>query len=253
MKKRKGKINIGTSGIVMPGPKQTFPPEFHGKSRLNYYSSLFNSIEINSSFYKIPMPATFEKWAADVPGDFTFTIKLWREITHIKELKFNPDHMDVFLKAAVGLQQKKGCLLVQFPGKINLERYSEVEQILALLYESEYLDNWRIAVEFRNPAWYVSETHELLNEYGASLVLHDIPKARNMEVHKNAPFVYLRLHGPKGDYRGSYSTEQLHEKFGLIQAWQRAGKDVYVYFNNTAGAAFDNALQLKSMFRKQDP
>src|ERR1043165_6254219 len=100
MKACKGIFRIGTSNIVVPGNKQSYPPEFREKSRLNYYSSFFNSLEVNSSFYKVPMPATFEKWSEDVPGDFEFSVKLWKEITHVTELNSELDHIRKFLAAA---------------------------------------------------------------------------------------------------------------------------------------------------------
>src|SRR5665213_2948074 len=83
-------IYTGTSGLVLPLPnRRSFPPEFHDKSRLEIYASLFNSVEINSSFYKVPMASTVQKWAALVPENFKFTFKLWRDITHNKELTFD--------------------------------------------------------------------------------------------------------------------------------------------------------------------
>src|ERR1044072_276638 len=91
-RKREGIYRSGTSGLVLPVPnKKAFPPEFKDKSRLTYYGSLFNSIEINSSFYKIPQAATVKKWADSVPDNFAFTFKLWREITHIKGLAYQPE------------------------------------------------------------------------------------------------------------------------------------------------------------------
>src|SRR5436189_2941165 len=125
----KGIFRTGTSNIVVPGNKQSYPAVFQGKSRLNYYSSFFNSLEVNSSFYKVPKPATFEKWSHDVPEDFKFTVKLWKEITHVKELKTNLASIEMFLNAADRLGNKKACLLVQFPGKITVEYYNQVENI----------------------------------------------------------------------------------------------------------------------------
>ena len=246
-KQTRGILRIGTSGIAIPGTKLTFPFEFQSKSRLHYYSSIFNTIEINSSFYKVPMHATFEKWRQDVPEDFQFTIKLWREITHVKELKFNPGNIDMFLKAADHTGNKKGCMLVQFPGKISLEYYNELEAILQRLTECNNEIKWRYAIEFRSPTWYVSETFELLDEYGASMVLHDKAKAKNTVPNKGASFIYTRFHGPDGDYRGSYSDKHLHEQSEKIGEWLRSGKDVYAYFNNTMGDAFENAVNLKEM------
>ncbi|MEJ7588334.1 MAG: DUF72 domain-containing protein, partial [Ferruginibacter sp.] len=187
-KKGCGILRIGTSNIVVPGTKQTFPPAYQCKSRLNFYSSMFNTLEVNSSFYKVPMCSTFEKWSLDVPDNFQFTIKLWRDITHVKELNADLNNVGSFLKAATGLGRKKGCLLIQFPGKITLEYYNAVEQILMKLAEHDQENEWRKAIEFRNPSWYARETHELLDEYNASLVQHDIPKSRNNDVNKNARF-----------------------------------------------------------------
>jgi uncharacterized protein YecE (DUF72 family) len=246
-KRKKGKLRIGTSNIVVPGNKQSFPTEYQQRSRLRYYASLFNTLEVNSTFYKVPMPATFEKWSMDVPDDFQFTIKLWKEVTHVKELKFDPDNIDHFLNAAARTGKKKGCLLIQFPGKINLDYYNLVEEILQRVDDHDEQDKWRIAVEFRNASWYVNETKELLDEYGASLVLHDIPKGKNFDINKKASFVYIRYHGPTGNYRGSYSDEYLKEQNLAIQRWLKEGKDVYAYFNNTMGIAFDNARTLMAM------
>lgn len=243
----KGKLNIGTSNIVVPGNKESYPPTFQRKSRLCYYGSFFNSLEVNSSFYKIPMPSTFEKWAMDVPANFTFSVKLWKEITHTKDLKADPAMIDQFLYAANRLGDKKGCLLVQFPGKITIGYYNQVEQILNAINEYNSEDKWRVAVEFRNPSWYVGETFELMDEYGASIVLHDIPKARNVDTNKQATFVFIRFHGPTGDYRGSYSNESLKEYAGKIQDFLKQGKDVYAYFNNTMGSGLENALSLQAM------
>jgi uncharacterized protein YecE (DUF72 family) len=105
----------GISGLQTPIPKRDFAPEFADKSRLTFYASLFNSIEINSSFYKIPIAKTLSKWCTEVPGDFKFTFKLWQGITHNKGLAFNPDDVFKFIEVINVVGSKKGCLLVQFP------------------------------------------------------------------------------------------------------------------------------------------
>lgn len=81
-KKKRGELRIGTSNVVLPFNKSKFPEEFKQKTRLGYYASLFNTVELNSTFYKLPMARTFGKWASEVPEDFRFSIKLWKEITH---------------------------------------------------------------------------------------------------------------------------------------------------------------------------
>lgn len=243
--KKKGSIYIGTSNIVIPGNKQSFPEAYRNKSRLHYYASIFNSVEINSSFYKVPQPATFEKWAEDVPVDFKFAIKLWRNITHVKNLDYNKEDIRHFLSAAAMAGKNLGPLLLQFPGSITFDYYNKVAAIIEAVRQDK--NNWQIAVEFRHPGWYVGETMELLDEFNASLVLHDMPKSKNREINKNAPFVFTRFHGVAGDYRGSYSEQSLKEYSIHIKKWAAAGKDVYAFFNNTIGAAFDNALQLRKL------
>jgi uncharacterized protein YecE (DUF72 family) len=232
---------VGTSGIVVPGRKEHFPTPFQSGSRLTYYASLFNTLEINSTFYKVPMATTFARWATEVPEDFRFTVKLWREITHARQLDFDPAHIGSFLEAAEQTGDKKGCLLVQFPGSITVKYRPQIEAVLRQL---ALFKSWRKAFEFRHPSWYHQSVYKLLDAYGASLVLHDKPAARNHTLNPEAEFVYLRFHGPGGDYKSSYDSAFLEEYAGLIQEWAGQGKDVYVYFNNTMGEAFSNAQYL---------
>lgn len=246
----KGTFRIGTSGIVVPGSKESFPAEFRQKSRLNYYSSLFNTLEINSTFRKIPMLSTFEKWRVDVPEEFQFTLKLWREVTHIKGLNADLENIDLFLKAANHIGEKKGCLLVQFPGSITIEYSKQVEGILERLQQLDHENKWRKAVEFRSVTWYIKETYEILEEFNSSMVLHDMPKSKNLTLGDSDVFAYFRFHGPKGDYRGSYSDQFLEEQAQKMRHLLKGGKDVYVYFNNTMGNAYENAVSLKEMVGK---
>ena len=247
MNQTKGILRIGTSGIVVPGNKQSFPALFQKGSRLNYYSSLFNTVEINSSFYKIPMATTFEKWSLDVPVGFQFTVKLWRGITHEKQLKINLDDIRKFVTAANNLGDKKGCLLIQFPGSITIDDCAGVERILQKLIAIDTKNEWRKAIEFRDNSWYGNYAFSLLDKYGASVVLQDMPKSKNVEVNAGATFIYCRFHGPAGNYSGSYSNDFLTVYAEKIKAWLNDGKDVYAYFNNTIGNAFENAISLRSM------
>ncbi|GEO08503.1 DUF72 domain-containing protein [Segetibacter aerophilus] len=246
----RGTFRIGTSGIVVPGTKESFPPEFQQSSRLSYYSSLFNTLEINSTFHKLPMTSTFERWAAEVSQNFQLTIKLWKEITHIKKLKVDLENIPLFLKAAERIGDKKGCLLIQFPGSITLEFYNEVEQILLKVQEVDSDNVWRKAVELRSETWYVGEGYELLKSIDASLVLHDMPKSKVLQPLVSDKFIYFRFHGPTGNYRGSYSVEFLQEQAEKMRACLEQGKDVYAYLNNTMGTAFDDAMSLKAMVEK---
>ena len=236
----------GTSGLVLPVPnKLAYPPEFRDKSRLAYYASLFNSIEINSSFYKVPMAATVQKWAESVPGNFRFTFKLWREITHNKLLAFREEDVYRFMSVIDLAGSKKGCLLVQFPASITIAYIGQLQRLLSAINQADLQRQWKIAVEFRSMSWYQENTYELLTAHHAGMVLHDMPASLTPFIHLNPGFVYLRFHGPGGGYRGSYADDLLYEYGSYINEWLKEGKDVYVYFNNTMGEALKNLVTLK--------
>ena len=242
-----GRLSIGTSNIVVPGTKQSFPEAFRDKSRLHYYSTLFNSLEVNRSFYKVPLPRTFERWAGEVSPEFSFTIKLWKGITHNKQLIYEPEDIRKFLSGADLLKEKRGCLLVQFPASIQFIQLEKVAGILQNIRIHDITSSWRIAVEFRHNSWYTTETYEMLNSFTATMVIHDMPASRVTEQKTNASFVFIRYHGINGDYRDSYSFEHLNAQAFSIREWLSQGKDVFAYFNNTIGAAFENAVLLKNL------
>jgi uncharacterized protein YecE (DUF72 family) len=244
---KKGIIRIGTSGIVFPGTKQTFPKEFQSKSRLYYYSTLFNTLEINSSFHKVPLPSTFQKWSAEVSDTFKFSVKLSREITHVKKLLYKVDDVDNFMQAANLLGNNKGCLLVQFPSSITFDYFNGVEKILQRIHQLNMDGRWHIVIEFRHNSWYQDITYTMVNKFNASLVFHDIAASKTPLDNPASDIVYLRFHGPNGDYRGSYSDEFLQKYADRIKAWSIKGKEVYVYFNNTMGSAFQNAQLLQQL------
>ncbi len=242
---KKDNIYSGTSGLVLPVPnKQLFPPAFQDKSRLTYYASIFNSIEINSSFYKVPMASTVQKWAASVPEGFKFTFKLWKGITHNKGLTFNPEDVDHFIQTITHSGDKKGCLLVQFPPSLVIASAGKVEKLLISIRQVDPELEWKLALEFRNRSWYHEDIYDLLHQYRAEIVLHDMPASATPLIDENMEFIYLRFHGPDGDYKGSYTDDFLSEYAQYVKTWKQDGKDVYVYFNNTAGDAIKNLMTL---------
>jgi uncharacterized protein YecE (DUF72 family) len=242
-----GTLRTGTSGIVVPGPKATFPEAYQATSRLTYYATLFNSVEINSTFYRIPQPKTFAAWAAETGPAFDFTLKLWRDITHTHALAEDLSGLVRFLAATRELGPKKGCLLLQFPPSNTIHQLHAVRALLQALAAADPAHEWRKAVEFRHPSWYAEDTFEMLDQHGASLVRHDKGPARNAQLNAGADFVYLRFHGPQGNYRASYEPDFLHDQAEQIHEYLQEGKDVYAYFNNTMGAAFDNAQDLSRL------
>ena len=231
----KGIFRCGTSNIVVPGTKATFPDAYKTKSRLHYYATLFNTLEINSSFYKVPLPATFEKWALDVPDDFQFTVKLWREITHAKGLVFDLNQIDFFMTAANGLGRKKGCLLIQFPASITSHFTDRIETILQRLVKCDPQQSWRLAVEFRHTSWSSAATYELLDRYKASIVLHDMPASKTLALNDKADFVYMRFHGPKGDYKDSYTEAFLQQNAAAYRQLAQSGQRCLCLFQQYDG------------------
>ena len=234
---------IGTSGIALPVPKINFPESFRNASRLHYYGTLFNTLEVNSTFYKIPKNQTIEKWIADVPENFLFTVKLWREITHQKKLSYRLEDLQLFAASVHCFGAKKGCLLVQFPASISIDQLSTFKKLLGQI--NGLFPDWKIAVEFRHSSWYTSEVYEVLLKYKATLVIHDIAASRTPLDFTDASWIYMRFHGPTGNYRGTYTDDFLKEQASNIKSWLQQGKSVFVYFNNTMGSAFQNAQFLK--------
>jgi len=235
----------GISGLKLNIPKYKFPQDFQNSTRLTYYASLFNSIEINSSFYKMPQEKTAAKWSVEVPENFRFTFKLYKEITHSKELNFNKEFVNQFFCSINAVGNKKGCVLIQFPPGIGIEYITKLQKVLNFI--SRLKTNWKIAVEFRNKSWYNNSTYYLLNSYNAALVIQDISKSATPMIDHQSEFLYIRFHGPAGNYRDSYSEPFLSEYSTYINEWLEEGKTVFVYFNNTIGDAFQNLLTLNKL------
>lgn len=237
----------GTSGLLLPVPnKEFYPEDFKAKSRLCYYGSLFNSIEVNSSFYKVPMKATVARWATEIPLDFKFTFKLWKGITHNKGLVFQKDEVFDFMDRISAVGEKKGCLLVQFPGSIKIVHSREVLNLLSCIRLADPEGGWKVAVEFRDLSWYRDETYDMLSQFQMGLALHDKLVSGGQLAATDLEYVYVRFHGPGGDYKGSYDDNFLYEYASYIKEWVAEGKIVYAYFNNTMGDAILNLKTLRS-------
>lgn len=241
--KKTADFYYGISGLALPTARENYPPEYRESSRLEYYSSIFNSLEVNSSFYKTPQAKTVEKWVSVVPDDFRFTFKLSKTITHNKKLIFNEDHIEPFMKVIDRASAKKGTLLVQLPPSLNFECIDQLKELLSgIKYYNE--NEWPVAVELRNVSWYQRELYEILEEYNAVPVIHDIPASASPAENENFKIIYLRFHGPEPRYRGCYTDEFLRSYAERINKWRSENKTVYCYFNNTMGAAVQNLQSL---------
>jgi uncharacterized protein YecE (DUF72 family) len=248
-----GSYYSGMSGIELPIPKYHYPEQYAAYSRLQYYATLFNSIEINSSFYKIPRAVTIAKWVASLPETFTFTFKLWKEITHAKELHFREDDVKKFLDALASASDRTG-LLVQFPPSFSKENVLQLDNLLHVIRTHTGAARFRIALELRHASWYSGdELRSLSVGHQATVVIHDKSSFASAFLEQESDFRYVRFHGPGGNYRGSYSDEFLEEFATYIIEWRQAGKTVFVYFNNTMGDAYNNLHLLNKMVHRNLP
>jgi uncharacterized protein YecE (DUF72 family) len=237
----------GLSGLQVPIPKYLFPEPHRNSSRLTYYSTFFNSIEINSSFYKLPMTRTVAKWISLVPEGFKFTFKLWKEISHAKQLAFKEAEVALFFNAISSAHRKKGCVLIQFPPSLGGFHIRQLDALLCCIAQHNLNSEWKIAVEFRNRSWYQPDVYDILESHHAALVIQDMPKSVTPMINRHSDFVYVRFHGPTGNYKDSYEQHFLEEYASYVKEWLAEGKTVYAYFNNTMGDAFKNLQTLNRL------
>ncbi len=122
-----------------------------------------------------------------------------------------------------------------------------MEEILERISSKEKKDNWQLAIELRNKSWYHDFTFQMLDKYDVSLVYHDLAASKPSSINQKSNVVYLRFHGPTGNYRETYSDNFLQGQAIFIRRWLSEGKEVYVYFNNTMGGALVNARYLQEI------
>jgi uncharacterized protein YecE (DUF72 family) len=241
---------IGTSGIALPVPnKSAYPPEFKDRSRLAFYSSIFNSIEINSTFRKLPQVRTVERWMMEVPSFFKFTFKAPETVTHAPQLAFDANALKSFMEMVNVATSKKGCLLFQFPGQLDASYNGQLKKLLKATHRS----TWKKVFEFRHPTWYTNDTDKLLHDFNTVRVIHDFNSSKLPALqYTDADTYYLRLHGPEKGYRGSYKQDFLQSQAEKIRSWLSNNKTVYAYFNNTLGHAAQNAMFLNECMRDRE-
>ncbi len=235
-------IRIGCSGWQYRHWRGNFYPEDLPSDRwLEHYASVFDTVEVNNSFYRLPEAATFRAWASRVPASFLFAVKASRYLTHMKKLKEPAEPLDRLWTRARRLGRKLGPVLYQLPPHWGLNR----ERLQSFLYE---LARRRPqAIEFREPSWYSDEVYALLDRHHVALCLHDMGGSAAPRV-TVGPFLYLRFHGAGARYGGRYPDAVLEDWAAWLAPRLRAGTDVYAYFNNdVAGHAPRDALRLRRL------
>lgn len=241
-KKKKGKSYIGTSGWHYKHWMGNFyPSDLKPRQLIDFYVQYFNTLEINSSFYRLPPLKTFQGWRTQVPEDFIFAVKANRFITHMKKLKDPKETIGNFFESVKGLEEKLGPILFQLPPnwKFNQER---LEEFLAALPQG-----YRYTFEFRNQTWYNDIVFDLLKKYNSAFCIYELDHHLS-PMKATSSFIYVRLHGPGGKYAGSYSNKALTGWADNCIKWNEEKKDVFVYFDNDQlGFAAKNAKKLKEM------
>jgi len=211
---------------------------------LSYYVERFRTVEINNSFYHLPSEKSFESWRDTAGKDFVFAVKASRYITHMKKLKDPGEPVARFVERVRTLGGSLGPILFQLPPKwqSNPARLRE--------FLSQLPDNFRYAFEFRDTSWFTEEISRLLEHAGAAFCIYELEGILS-PIEVTADFVYIRLHGPKGAYQGSYEASILADWAGTISSWAAQGREVFCYFDNDQhGYAAQNALQLQDMLSR---
>jgi uncharacterized protein YecE (DUF72 family) len=241
-------LHIGTSGWTYPSWKGIFYPEDLPSQRyLEFYSGEFSTTEVNYSFYHLPKPETYTKWAAQVPDCFVFAVKASRLITHTKKLMDAHEAWQRFVANARSLGPHLGPVLLQFPPSFRCDPV-RLEAFLKMAHTAAPKSPpLRLVFEFRHESWFTDAIYRLLSRHDAALCIADSPRYPRYDV-LTAEFTYLRFHGRTKLFASSYSEAELAEEAKKIKAHKREGRDVYVYFNNDAqGHAVANARTLRRL------
>ena len=239
-------LHIGTSGWSYQHWSGVFYPEGVKPAKyLEYYVKEFGCVELNASFYRVPVPKTVEGWAQRTPTSFRFCAKMSRFITHRKKLVDVSEPLERFLAVFDPLRDRLGPFLVQLPPSLRFDpRISEA--FLEMLSSQQKTDEF--ALEARHKSWFTSEALSLLRRNGIASVIAD-SGGRFAEVDAvTSPSVYLRFHGPNGLYRSPYSTDQLTFYARKIKGWLMEERQVWAFFNNDFdGHAINNAHELQAL------
>ena len=235
------KVFAGTSGWSYNEWVGTIYPT-KSTPKLKQYSTIFSSVEIDSTFYAYPRKELIHGWIKNTPVGFKFAAKLPKVITHEKKLEKSQEDLEKFLDLMQPMHEvgKLGALLIQLPPSFRKDSEKTLESFLQILPS-----DFKFALEFRDKSWEASDTKDILCRYGVANVITDSPLELRTE--PTADWSFIRFHG-RGkriwfDYR--YSQEEISRLASELEQIKSQSSIVYAYFNNHYGAnAVENALQL---------
>lgn len=220
-------VRIGCSGWNYRDWRGTFYPEGVPARRwLECYAERFDTVELNTTFYRLPTVGAVARWVEQTPPGFVFSAKASRYLTHIKRLRDLEDGVARYYERIQPLieAERLGPVLWQLPA--NFRRDDEL-----LRAALERLPCGRHAFEFRHAGWFVPEVIALLREHGAALVIGDHPE-RPFQLHEaTTDWMFVRFHHGTRGRNGNYSKSELEGWAERLRGWRRR-HDVYAYFNN---------------------
>jgi uncharacterized protein YecE (DUF72 family) len=237
------RLRVGTSGwAYRHWLGRFYPRRLPGREMLAFHSRRFATVEVNSTFYRAPTERTMDAWREQTPPGHRLSLKMPRAITHDKRLADAQPEAREFLRLARRLGPKLGIVLVQMPPSFRAD-HALLDAFLA-----ELPVDLQYAVELRHRSWRetAGATRRILERHGVARVVHDFGR-KATPMAPTAPFVYLRLHGPTGRYRGSYDVETLLAWAHQLAAWAEGGYEAWCYLNNDErGHGARNALALRA-------
>ncbi|HVL31712.1 MAG TPA: DUF72 domain-containing protein [Solirubrobacteraceae bacterium] len=221
-------IRIGCSGWNYASWRDGFYPQGLPASRwLEHYARTFDTVEVNTTFYRLARREAVARWVRQAPAGFCFAVKSSRYLTHMKrltDLDVGVDRLYEPLQPLIAAG-RLGPVLWQLPG--NFHRNDE-----RLAQALDRLPPGRHTFEFRHPSWFCDPVLELLRWHGVALTIGDRPEVAGFQSHElTADFAYVRFHYGHRGRRGNYSDSELREWARRIAGWARS-VDVYAYFNN---------------------
>jgi uncharacterized protein YecE (DUF72 family) len=220
-------VHIGCAGWNYRDWRGAIYPEgLPARRWLERYAELFDTVEVNNTFYRLPSQSAVESWVEQTPPEFVIAVKASRYLTHVKRLREMKRGATRYFEAIKPLADspKLGPVLWQLPASFQRddERLGEALQELR---------KGRHCFEFRHPSWFVPEVYELLRRHRAALVIGDDPE-RPFQSHEiTADWTYIRFHRGNRGRRGNYSERELDDWKRRIAGW-RADVEVFAYFNN---------------------
>jgi uncharacterized protein YecE (DUF72 family) len=231
------RVSIGTSGFSYKEWKKIFyPADLPDKQMLAYYVTRFHTVEIDSTFYRMPVPKTLESWRDSTPEHFRFTLKCPQQITHRERLRLPSEALARLLEVVPTLGSRLGFLAFQLPpfSRFDMARLQAFLEVLP--------DSIPAAFEFRHDSWFNSETYDLLRSRRIALCIHDTDEGCTpFEI--TAPTVYVRLR------RSEYTAPQREEWRNRFRRWAESGHDVLAYIKHKDNPDAPNiALQFAEGF-----